>query len=194
MRRIGLALLPLALLAAGPTGIAAAGLGDARIGDLEARIQDNEILVSFTLTNAIGDEVVERLHSGIPITFRHKVDLFVRRPFFMVPNKLLERTVVETAVEYDSLTRQYRLERRTDSKTEQADDALLDLEVRRSTESLQEAVDWLTVVRDVPLILRPGVPPSDRLRIRVNSNLGRKFVLLMFPSNYSVSVELRLSF
>ncbi len=194
MRRIGLALLPLALLAAGPTGIAAAGLGDARIGDLEARIQDNEILVSFTLTNAIGDEVVERLHSGIPITFRHKVDLFVRRPFFMVPNKLLERTVVETAVEYDSLTRQYRLERRTDSKTEQADDALLDLEVRRSTESLQEAVDWLTVVRDVPLILRPGVPPSDRLRIRVNSNLGRKFVLLMFPSNYSVSAELRLSF
>ena len=190
MRRIAPAILILLVLAAGATRAATPGLADAEIGDLTIRVQANEALVSFRLDNAFPDELLERLHSGISVTFRHKVDMILRRPFFLTPNKLLDRTVVETEVEYDSLTRQYRLKRRTENKTKRKNDPLLDFQVRRSTESLDEAVDWLTHYRDVPLILKEGFVGDERVRVRVSSNLGRHFVLWIFPSSYSVSAEI----
>ena len=101
------------LLALGAAHAAETGLAAAEITDLDARVQDDELLVSFRLKDAFPDELNERLHAGIAVSFRHRVDMILRRPFFLVPNKLLGRTVVETTVEYDSLTRQYRLYRRT---------------------------------------------------------------------------------
>jgi hypothetical protein len=186
----------LALLAVGTAGAAGGGKGlaAAEIAGLTAGVEDGELLVSFRLDNAFPTEVRERLHSGNAISFRHRVDMILRRPFWLTPNKLLGRTVVETKVEYDELTRQYKLYRRTENKTKVKDDPFLDLEVRRTTESLDEAVDWMTVLDEVPLPWRADLSGSDRLRVRVHSNLGRRFVLQVIPSSYSVTAELRLEF
>jgi hypothetical protein len=185
-----------ALLAAGTAGAAGAGKGlaDATIAGLKAEVEDGELLVSFNLDNGFPKEVRERLHAGNAISYRHRVDMILRKSFWLTPNKLLGRTVVETKVEYDELTRQYKLYRRTENKTKVKDDPFLDLEVRRTTESLDEAVDWMTVVEEVPLPWRPDLSGSDRLRVKVHSNLGRRFVLQVFPSSYSVTAELRLEF
>lgn len=179
-----------------PIGATAAesALAQARVAGLEARINDRELLVSFRLNGAFHQELRERLHSGIAVTFRHRVETIMRRPFFLVPNKLLGRTVVETQVEYDSLTRQYRLYRRTENKSKGKQPPFLDFEVRHRTRSLDEAVDWMTILRDVPLPWRPEFEPSERLQVRVNSKLGRHFIFLVIPSNYSPSAELRLEF
>jgi len=186
----------LALLAVGAAGAAGGGRGlaDAEIAGLTAGVEDGALLVSFRLDNAFPAEVRERLHSGNAISFRHRVEMILRRPFWLTPNRLLGRTVVETKVEYDELTRQYKLYRRTENKTKVEDDPFLDLEVRRTTESLDEAVDWMTVLDEVPLPWRADLAGSDRLRVRVHSNLGRRFLLQVIPSSYSVTAELRLEF
>ena len=87
MRRFGPALLALLLLA-GPARAAGRDLADARIAGLEGRVRGDELLVSFRLENAFPEELVERLHSGIAVKFRHKVDMVLRRPFFLVPRQI----------------------------------------------------------------------------------------------------------
>lgn len=194
MRRSPLIALVLLGAACGHAALAASGLGEASVEQLAARIEGRELLVSFRLDNAFPVELEERLQAGKEISFRHRVDLFLRRPLWVTPNKLLERTVVETRVAYDALTRQYRLYRKTESKTQRPDDPFLDFEVRRSTRSLDEAVLWMTVLDDVPLPWRPEWKGAERLRVRVTSTLGRRFLLLVIPSSYSPTAELRLEF
>ena len=78
----------------------------------------------------------------------YEVKRFRYKTYELITNRLLGRTIVETSVEYDSLTRLYRLHRRTENRTRRPEDPSLDLEVRRSTKSLhgfpriRPRIDW----------------------------------------------------
>jgi hypothetical protein len=192
VKRIGLALLAAGgLVTAGGAPVARA----AAITGLEARVEDGAVRVSFELRDAFSEELGERLHSGIPVTFRHRVELVLRRAFVLAPNRLLDRTVVETRIEYDALTRQYRLHRSARSRARRGEtEPYPELVAERSTESLEDAVAWLTALRDVPVMLRAGVRDRGRLKVRVTSHLGKHLVLWVFPADDTVSAELRLGF
>ena len=60
----------------------------------------------------------------------------------------LARTTVETLVEYDALTRQYALLRRTQNRNRRDEGPIIDFDVRRRTHSLEEATQLDTVILD----------------------------------------------
>ena len=183
------------LLVLGAFCVSWAGSGlDPVISDLNSRIEQDELLVSFRLDHALSEDTLERLHSGDALQFQHRVELIRRKNYWVTPSRTLGRTVVESQVEYDSLTRQYRLYRRTENETRGAVTPYVDTEVRRSTKSLSEAVDWLVAMQDVPLAWSPDPALENRLKVRVESLFGRRMILYMVPSRRSISAELRLEF
>lgn len=166
---------------------------DAEIIDLAARVDSQDLVVSFRLEGVPSQEMLDRLHTGVPIKFRHRVDMILKRSV-LLPNRTLARTTVETLVEYDALTRQYALLRRTQNRNRSDRGPIIDFDVRRRTQSLEEALHWMTVLQDVPIPWQPAVADDRRLRVRVHSSLGRRLVLYMFPSTRSVSAEARIEF
>ena len=61
------------------------------IDGLNAQLERNRVLVSFRVANGLSDEALEKIHSGIPVTFRHRVELLWRRSF-PLPSKSCSRT------------------------------------------------------------------------------------------------------
>jgi len=172
-------------------GGARAALAKPAIDGLEARFEGERLYVSFDVTDAFSEDTLERIQSGIPVSFLHRIDI-VRKRVMLWPAKDLARTRVVTEATYDSLTRQYSLLRRTEFKTRRKDDALPPDEQRRTTESQEEMKRWMTELRDVPVYDPSRELPDDGLRLRVESSLGRHFVLLIFPSTIDASAERRL--
>jgi hypothetical protein len=174
-------------------GTSRAGLADARVNALITERSANELRVSFRLVNIFDDQLIERLHSGFALRFEHDVDLIDPRSIFL-PTRLVAGIRMQTEVAYDNLTRQYRLFRSLRAKGKWRAASLLELDVTRKTQSLDEAMAWITRIEDVPLPWGENFPEQDRVHLRVRSDLGRRWMLNMIPTRYSVSAELALEF
>jgi hypothetical protein len=160
-----------------------------RIENLEVRHAAAAIEVGFAVADALGPETVERLHSGMPLTFRHRAEIIVRRSVPLWPARILAALVVESTVRFDALTRQYTLERRV--RTRQRNEPPRETEVRDRTAEFDAAALWLTTVAPTELF-RGAIEPGARLRLRVTSDLERRYVLLLIPSRMSVAAEREL--
>ena len=145
-------------------------------------------MVSFRVDNGITDDTLERIHSGIPVTFRHKIELVARRGF-MLPAKVLVRVVIETGVQYDPLTRRYDLLRRIELKGRRKRETPPPREEAQQTLSVDEMRAWMTEFSEVAVFdpFRPIV--GERLRVRVSSSVGRRYVWSIFPANLTASAE-----
>ena len=175
------------LAGAGEDDPSAGDVPSPAIRDLTVRALDGELRVSFRVDGAFSQDTLDRLESGIPVTFRHRVEVLSRRPVPLLPSRVLGRTTVEATARYDSLTRQYSVLRRTE-REEPEDSALTLEETMLTTASLSEMESWMASVQDVPL---QGVTPatSDRkLRVKVKTVLGRRYRFL-FPTSYSAAAE-----
>lgn len=176
------------LARAGEDGPSSADVpSQARIKDLEVRTLHGELRVSFRVEGAFSQETLERLESGIPVTFRHRVEVLARRAFPLLPWRVLGRTTVEATAKYDSLTRQYSLLRRIRREVPE-DPASAVEETTLTTALLSETESWMASVPDVPL---PGVAPvmaDQKLRVKVKTVLGRRYRFL-FPTSDSAAAE-----
>jgi hypothetical protein len=162
----------------------------ARIAGLEVRRAGDRVFVSFGVDGAVTEDVVERIHSGIPVTFRHRVELLARRAVPLWPSRVLGRIRVEASVSYDALTRRYELRRQIEVKAGGAtDEATGGTGGEVSTESLQDVRAWLTELRDLPGLVLPQGAESERLRVRVESVLGRRYVLYWIPTRVEAAAE-----
>jgi hypothetical protein len=149
---------------------------------------DDGLLVSFRVTHAVTEEVLERVHSGMEVTFRHRVELLGKRMAPLLPRRVIGRTVVTTTVRYDSLTRRYRLERQVLGKGWPKGTSPPERFDVAGTGSLEETETWLTVLAGIPLP-EPPAAEDPRSRVRVRCELGRRMILLMFPSTYGAAAE-----
>lgn len=159
------------------------------IEDLSARIEDDWAWVSYDLVGVMDAEVEERIQSGIPVTFRHKLEVLSKRSVLLWPSKSLAQTTVETRVEYDSLTRRYDLLRRVEHRMRQKKQGPLTEEQRKLTDSLEEMRDWMTRFDEIPVFDPTRELRGRAMRVRVEVNLGRRYVLFVFPGTRSVSAE-----
>lgn len=146
-------------------------------------------LVSYRLDNALSEEELTRVHDGVPLTFRHKIELLGGRLGPLLPRKTLGRTLVDTTVRYDTLTRRYEVQRELRGKVWPRTSTKPELSERRLVTTMAEVERWMTELIDVPLPPTEARPAAG-LRVRVKSELGHRFVLLVFPSKTTVADEL----
>ena len=167
-----------------------ADLIQARIASLTATRGPSGVRVSYRVVGGLDQETLERIRSGIAVTFRHRVELRVRRAIPLFPEKTVGRTLVKTTVRYDSLTRQYEVIRTVRGKgwPEKGRASPRSTEVHR-TDSVDEMERWMTVLRDVPLPSPPSRTSPARLRVAVRSELAPRFLLFLIPSSYAASAE-----
>lgn len=183
---LGLALVAGLVLA---SAARAADAEDPEVQIVEVRPEGPDLLVSFRVDQAFGPEVVERIESGMTVVFEHRLDLLVKRALPLMPARLLSRTIVETTARYDTLTRQYYLERRI---RRQAPDESKDDEAPAATSATTERAEmeeWMTRVSAAPLTGPPAEGTLRKLRVRVRTEMGRRYRLLIFPFTDSAEAE-----
>ena len=191
-RRRWVGILGFALLLSA-TATVRAGLGDASISGLSTELATDELYVSYKLEDVFDDQLIERLHSGFALQFVYEVDLVDPRSIWL-PSKVVAGTRMRTEVAYDNLTRQYRLFRSLRAKGKRRAMSLFELDITRKTQSLEEAIAWITRIEDIPLPWGDQLPERDRVFLRVRTDLGRRWMLNLIPTRYSVSAELGLEF
>lgn len=160
------------------------GTGKPRIDELEIDRHGNTLRVSFVVSRGLSDDAIERIHSGVTVTYQHRIEVLARRVVPLWPARLVARLRVETEASYDAITRRYELTRRLWVGTEQRG---VDHD---STESLEAVRTWMTELDELPELT---LPDSPRLKLRIESALGRRYVLLVFPARVLASAERKLS-
>lgn len=189
-RRLG-SLLLLALVAAPDVGARQRVEPEPEIADLTFRTDGEDVWTSYRLEGCLPEEVMERIHSGIPIRFRHKVEMVEKRPGLFAADRVFARTLIVTRVQYDSLTQRYQLNRTLEVRSRQKRAAPPPTSDQMVTGSIDEMQSWMTLATDVPLS-DPSRPfPQDvDLHVRVEVSLGRHWFLLIIPTTESITSEL----
>lgn len=164
------------------------GRPEATIQDLDVREGGETLEVSFRVDGAFGLDTRERIQSGMPVTFSHRVELLARRAVPIVPSRVLVLAVVDSTVRYDSLTRQYYLSRRIRRDLRGEDEPVVE-ETSMTTLLSSEAEAWLASVNDLALPAPPPAAREHKLRLKVRTILGRRYHLLIFPATDSVDAE-----
>jgi hypothetical protein len=161
-----------------------------RIEDLSARLEQGSARVSYRLTGVLSTDLEEKIQSGIPIRFKHRIDLKVKRGFPLMFDRLVARTVVETRVQYDTLTQRYVLLRNVEQRWQEKSRRPPTDERRRVTDSVEEMRDWLVSVDEIP-VGDPAVElDSEKLRVRAEVNLGRTYFMWVIPTSQTISEEI----
>lgn len=189
MRRFLAAGLLLLFFAAATTE-AAKRNDEPRIDPLDVRRIGDRIDVRFHVANGLPADTVERIRSGIPVAHRHRVEVLGRRAVPLWPAKVHARLRIDTSAVYDSLTRRFDLQRSIRVGLRKKNATVV--EERDSTDSIEEVRAWMTEFDTLPPLELPEAARGSRLKVRVESTLGRRFVLYMFPARLTVSAERKL--
>jgi hypothetical protein len=138
-----------------------------RIGKLDLQLTERGVTVNVALLDALAP-FHEGLRSGIPTHVRYTVELWQHHRYW--PDSLLLTKVVERALAYNLITKEYRV-------------ASLQGEARPShvTRELQEAERLLSEVRGLRLTPAAGVEPLEGVyvRVRAEAALNGEHSLLM---------------
>jgi hypothetical protein len=193
MALAGWVLVTLASPARGQSSPEADADAEPAIVDLRVEREGTAAVASFRVERAFGPELLERMSSGIEVVFRHRVEVVARRPVPLWPARVLARVDIETAARFDSLTRQYYLEKRGVLETH-GDRVPEGVEPERSaTPSFDEAVAWMT--RFERLVLEGAIDPDAAERtvlVRVKSQLSRRYRFYLFPMAETAEAVLAL--
>ena len=93
-------------------------LAGPRVESLRVDRTADRLLVSFDVDGAFSERALERLAAGLPLVFRHSVELQSRRALPLWFPRVVARASIVNRAEYDSLTRHYRLSRTGDAWAE----------------------------------------------------------------------------
>lgn len=162
------------------------------IRDLTCVTTGGRVVVSYRLEHAWGERQLERLQAGVPVVFRHQVDLRLRRGM-LLPDRVPARTVVETRVTFDALTRRYDATRRVEVRRAAGGAPADAVEERRSFDGLDGVREFSTTVRDVALYVAPDILAERAATVRVESDLGRRWAWYLFPTSIDVAERCELS-
>jgi hypothetical protein len=179
--RVRLAGLLLVLALAGAVGNAAVAAPEtsppegAEIRDLQVRNSPTDLFVSFRLYGGFTPEIREQIHSGLPVTFRHYVEIVKHRAAWF--DDTLVKKKISTTVTYDTLTRQYRL-------TRDVNEEMVETTV---TDRPEEMELFMSSVERQRLCDPSELPGDRRLALRVKSRIRRRFVFFFIPWNLETS-------
>jgi len=161
-----------------------------QIADLQIERSGDDLQVSYSLENGFTEELVEKIEAGIPVRFRHRVEVTTRHWLPLWPRGTVASATVETTVTYDSLTHRYELSRIIETSSRGKGKSRPQTE-QGSTVLESEARAWMTDVSMFPSLDLSTLPDDVNARVRVESALGRKWIVLV-PTRRLVSADRKL--
>jgi hypothetical protein len=120
-------------------------------------VRDNQVLVSFELTDAYTDAVRDAIASGLRTTFTYELELRTLVPAWV--DRTIVTTVVTASDHYDNLTRRHTLSRIIDGHVAEVSVT--------ETESAVKA--WLTTWSRLPLCDTSKLDPSRDYYVRISA-------------------------
>ncbi len=160
-----------------------ADLLNARVRGLSIKNSDEFVTVSFKITGAFTEEIIEKIHSGIEISFKHAIKIYKKNPVFFYRRTIVERIIL-TTVEYDTLKKQYTLRKQID---EDVGETML-------TDNLEEVERWMTEINHFKVGKVSRMKGKKNYFLKVRTSLAPNFLLFFIPYDYSASKERELVF
>ena len=133
---------------------------DAVISDLTATTSETHLLLFCTLRNSFTEEMIEGLHSGVPVHFSFFVELYQQTA--RSGNTLLAKHTFIHTLTYDTLKETYRVELEEDKKKNFFFTSLLDA---------QNTINELNGFKVVPL---SSLTPDRTYILQVRAELFNK--------------------
>jgi len=133
---------------------------DAVITDLTATTSDTDVLLFGTLRNSFNEEMIEGLHSGVPVHFSFFVELHKQTNTWS--DKLLVSHTFTHTLTYDTLKETYRVELEEDNRKILYFTSLLDA---------QKALNELNGIKMLPL---SRLTPDSTYTLQVRAELFNK--------------------
>ena len=128
--------------------------------DIIVTTSETHLLLFGELRNSLTDEMIEGLHSGIPITFSFFVELEKDKPNW--PDEKLAVFEFSHSLRFDTLKTMYVVE--TDENTSR----------KFTTTTLEEAAEILNELNGLKIIELTRLQPDRTYRIRVKADLYKK--------------------
>lgn len=154
-----------------------------QVVEISTRSEGGGLVLSFGLEHVFNGSVRERIDSGIPVVFKHRVQVVAPRRLWL--DRIVARAQLETRVRYDSLTRRYELSRTVRPGLRAT--ALAGLEHHRSTDSFDEAREFMTRIDGIPRLDIEAFE-GQSLKVEIETVLGRRWYLLL-PTRRSVTTS-----
>ena len=145
-------------------------------------VRDENVLVTFELTDGFTDQVKDAIHSGLKTTFTYSVELRLDVPAWV--DRTIATTVVTNSVEYDNLTRQATLLRTLDGRVEKSDVTSDDAAVR----------EWMTSFYRLPLFKTRILETNREYYVRVVATARPTNGVLLWPWGSGTSGQAKFTF
>lgn len=164
-----LGVVALLAAAAAPEPRAAAD-GGPRIEDVTVDLDAGRVLVSFALRGAFDDELRARLESGLPTELTFEVELLRDRKRWF--DKEMRNARLQVVAMYNALTREYLVNTKVDGRLTES----------RVVGALAELEPAMTEVAKVPFFVFEEGDAGQRMRVRVQAELGTRTVFFFVPT------------
>jgi hypothetical protein len=119
--------------------------------------RDDQVFVSFNVTDGYTDEVREAIGSGLRTTFTYNIELRMIVPLWV--DRTIATAVVSTSDQYDNLTRRHTLSRTVDGRVDETTVTEDEGTVRR----------WLTTWDRLPLCKTTSLDPNRDYYVRITA-------------------------
>jgi hypothetical protein len=145
-------------------------------------VRDDQVLVTFELTDGFTSEVRAAIYSGLKTTFTYTVDLRLDVPGWF--DRTIASSVVTSSVEYQNLTRRHTIERRIDGRV---DNTLV-------TDEEDIVRQWLTNMKQLGLFRTALLQPNREYYVRVNATARPSHGSILWPFGSGTSAQTKFTF
>jgi len=145
-------------------------------------VREDNVLVTFELTDGFTDQVKEAIHSGLKTTFTYSLALRLDVPAWV--DRTVASTVVTNSVEYDNLTRQATLLRTLDGRVEKSEVTGDDAVVR----------EWMTSFHQLPLFKTRILEANREYYVRVSAVARPSNGAFLWPFGSGTSGQAKFTF
>jgi hypothetical protein len=145
-------------------------------------VKDDQVFVSFTLSDGFTEEVRAAIQSGLKTTFTYAVELRLDVPGWV--DRTMGLSTATSSVEYDNLTRRYSLTRTIDGK-------VVDMRVAEDERAVR---NWLTVLQRLPLFRTTMLEGNREYYVTVRATARPSNGSILWPFSSGTSAQAKFTF
>jgi hypothetical protein len=145
-------------------------------------VKDEQVYVTFELTDGYTEEVRAAIASGLKTTYTYSVDLRLDARGWL--DRSIGTATVASSVEFDNLRRQFTVERLIDGR----------LDETRKTESENVVRQWMTTMVRLPLFKTSLLLPNRDYYVRVSASARPSSGSILWPFGSGTSAQTKFTF